>query len=49
MKDYNNVSLKLAGRVGAVDSKKSSSEADCLAAWRDGPPVGFLPPGATSK
>lgn len=29
MKDYNNVLLKLGGRVGAADSKKSSSEADC--------------------
>lgn len=29
MKDYNNISLKLVGRVGAIDTKKSSSEVKC--------------------
>lgn len=36
MKDYDNVSLKLVGRVGAADSTKSSSEAD---RWQRGETV----------
>ena len=38
MKDYNNVSLKLVGRMGAADSEKSSSEADCWQHTEMGPP-----------